>query len=60
MGYSRKKTDSGGWGLGAFHFLTLYSQMGIKFTHHNFEGKFYAPVFSKAIGFTCKVYKCFS
>ena len=49
MGYSRKKTDSGGWGLGAFHFLTLYSQMGIKFTHHNFEGKFYAPVFSKAI-----------
>ena len=59
MGYSRKKADSGCWGHGAFHFLTLQSN-GIKFTHHNFGGKFYTPVFSRAIGFTCKVYKCFS
>ena len=27
----------------------------VKFMHHNFKGKFYAPVFSGFIGFTYKV-----
>ena len=69
MGYSRKNQTVGVEDIlfwkkknpGVFHFFTLYFSFfilsnGVKFMHHNFEGKFYTAVFSSAIGFTYKVY----